>query len=271
VGFVAASDYARSAGTALAQGLFGGASNAGAGLAIGVVPQLDGWLDWRAPYWTALVLALAALPFLLLAPADLERPRRDGNLPPGVLSDRRLYRLGAMHAATFGLSLIAGNWVVTLLSRTSGYSDARAGAVGTFTLVAGLLTRPLGGVLLQWRPRDARRLIAGSLIAGALGVGALAAAAPVPLGVALPAALVVGLATGLPFAAVFTSGHRLRPDAPGAAIGMVNGIAILVILVGTPLVGLSFSLPGDGRIGFAILGTLGAAAVLALPRRSELG
>jgi MFS transporter, NNP family, nitrate/nitrite transporter len=270
VGFVAASDYARSAGTPLAQGIFGGASNAGAGAAIGAIPQLDGWLGWRAPYWTALVLAAAALPLLLLGRADRVRPQRDESLPRGILSDRRLYRLGAMHAATFGLSLIAGNWVVTLLSRTSDYSDERAGAVGTFTLVAGLLTRPFGGVVLQRGLADSRRLIAGSLVAGTAGTIGLAAPAPVPIWIAYPAAILVGLAAGLPFAAVFTSGQRLRPDAPGAAVGMVNALAILVILVGTPLAGLAFSLPGDGRIGFAAIAALWAAALLVLPSRREL-
>ena len=41
---------------------------------------------------------------------------------------------------------------------------------------------------------------------------------------------------------------------------------ILVIVVGTPLVGLTFSLPGDGRLGFVVLGGLAALAALATPR-----
>jgi dipeptidyl aminopeptidase/acylaminoacyl peptidase len=40
----------------------------------------------------------------------------------------------------------------------------------------------------------------------------------------------------------------LRRDAPAAAIGVVNGTATLVIVVGTPLLGLTFSLPGGGRL-----------------------
>ena len=61
----------------------------------------------------------------------------------------------------------------------------------------------------------------------------------------------------MPFASAFAGAQRLRPDAPGAAVALVNLAATLVILVGTPLVGLTFSLPGDGRVGFAIAaGTL---------------
>jgi hypothetical protein len=42
--------------------------------------------------------------------------------------------------------------------------------------------------------------------------------------------------------------------------------AALTILVGTPLVGLSFSLPGDGRLGFAVVAALWALAALCAPR-----
>jgi hypothetical protein len=46
----------------------------------------------------------------------------------------------------------------------------------------------------------------------------------------------------------------------------VNAWASLVIVVGAPLVGLTFSLPGDGRVGFVAIGILAALAALATPR-----
>jgi hypothetical protein len=58
---------------------------------------------------------------------------------------------------------------------------------------------------------------------------------------------------------------RVRPDAPGAAVGFVNMIAAVTILVGTPLLGLTFSLPGNGRIGFAAVAALCLATVLVRP------
>ena len=72
-----------------------------------------------------------------------------------------------------------------------------------------------------------------------------------PLGVSTLGALVLGLDAGLPFAVIFAAAQRLRPDAPGAAIGLVNGSPFSTILVGTPLAGLAFDLPGDGRLAFA--------------------
>jgi hypothetical protein len=63
---------------------------------------------------------------------------------------------------------------------------------------------------------------------------------------------------------VFAMSLRLRPDAPAAAVGFVNGCAVLVILVCTPLAGLTFGLPGDGRLAFLVIGLVWASALLAV-------
>ena len=57
---------------------------------------------------------------------------------------------------------------------------------------------------------------------------------------------------------IFAAAQRTRPDAPGAAIALVNACAVLTILVGTPLAGLAFELPSDGRLAFAVIAVLGA-------------
>jgi predicted MFS family arabinose efflux permease len=98
------------------------------------------------------------------------------------------------------------------------------------------------------------------------GLGAVVLALPLPLWALFVDAAIVGLAAGLPFAMAFTGAAQARPDAPGAAVGFINAWASLVIVAGSPLVGLTFSLPGDGRIGFVVLGILAALASLATPR-----
>src|SRR5438552_4523939 len=97
-----------------------------------------------------------------------------------------------------------------------------------------------------------RSAVAASLVAGALGTAALALATPA--GLAVVGAALIGLAAGIPFAPSFTGAALTRPDAPAAAVGFVNGAAAFVTLVGTPLVGLTFSAAGDGRLGFALVG-----------------
>jgi predicted MFS family arabinose efflux permease len=60
----------------------------------------------------------------------------------------------------------------------------------------------------------------------------------------------------------------MRPDAPGAAIALVNACAVLTILVGTPLAGLTFDLPGEGSLAFAAIAALCALSLVALRRAS---
>jgi hypothetical protein len=56
---------------------------------------------------------------------------------------------------------------------------------------------------------------------------------------------------------------------PAAAIGFINSCAILLIVLGAPLVDLTFGLPGHGRAGFVAITVLWALACLAL-RPSKL-
>lgn len=272
LGFIAGSAYVRAiGGSPAAQGLYGGVGLAGGGLALAIVPRVEDWLGWRAPFATSVVVALIGLALLGAARQDERHPRpaREEGLDTGVLRDRRLYRLAALYGASLGLSVIAGNWVVTLLDRNGGVGKGAAGAIGSLTLVLGVITRPLGGWILRNHPASVRGAVGASLAAAAVGTFLLAAAYP-PWLAALGAAL-VGIGAGIPFAPAFTGAAAMRPDSPAAAVGLVNGAASAVALVGTPLLGLSFALPGDGRIGFALVAVLWAVSLLALPSERELG
>ncbi len=268
-GFVAGIDLVRAGGGGpFWQGAYGGATMAGGGLALMIVPQLDGPLGWQAPYWTGLALAVAAA-----APVFATRPARNDRHPgarealrESVLTDRRLWPLGAVQIATFGLSVVAGNWIVTLFER-EGHARGAAALAGGLVLFAGIVTRPAGGLLVRRNPDLAWRLVASSLVAGAVGILVLAAGPPLWVGAL--AALVVGLAAGFPFAPVFDATMQLRPDAPAAAVGFVNGCAVLAILTFTPLAGLTFGLPGDGRLGFLAIGLLWASALLVVGRAAR--
>jgi MFS family permease len=260
---VGGSDYIRArGGTPFLQGVYGAGSVLAPGIAVAVIPQLESWQGWRAAYVSAIVVAGASTLLLALAPPAPRTTRHAGDRRVGSLfRDARLYRFGAIHAMSFGFSVVVGNWAVTLLEH-HGHSKNVAAVTGSLTLVLGFFTRILGGSLL--RRSDAPRWVALSLVLG--GLGAVLVALPLPLALLVAAGVVVGLAAGIPFAAAFTGAALARPEAPGAAVGFVNGMASLVIVAGTPLVGLSFSLPGDGRIGFIVLGVLAALAALATPR-----
>lgn len=68
---------------------------------------------------------------------------------------------------------------------------------------------------------------------------------------------------GIPFAPALVRAHAARPDAPAAATGFINLTAVVVILAATPLLGAAFSLPDDGRLGFAVVDLLWALSALA--------
>jgi MFS family permease len=276
LGFIASIDYVRALGdgSTLGEGLVGGASIGGAGLALAAVPQLEPAFGWRAPYTTGLAAALVALVVLLAlwerAPGRVGRAGHgESALVLGSLwRDARLYRLAAMHMASMGLSVVVGVWVVTLLVRYEGYGQRTAGIVGSLTLLLALVSRPLAAALARARPDATRVTIAASLLVGAAGTAVLATAPPLLL--AVPAAAAVGVASGIPFGPVMRAAAAARPEAPATAVGMTNMLANLLAFVATPLVGLSFSLPGGGRLAFAIIAALWALALLALPPRRLL-
>lgn len=255
-GFVAGLDLVRAGGGGSAlQGVYGGATMAGGGLALMVVPSLTDATSWRAAYWSAALLALAAA-VPTLAASGLPRAGHAGRW---VLPDRALLSIGSVQAATFGLAVVAGNWAVPLLER-QGASSAAAGLVGGLVLSIGILTRPAGGLLAS--RVGARRHVALALVGTSAGAALLSLDSS--FAVAIVGALILGLAAGLPFAVVFAAAQRVRPDAPVGAASVVNACGVLTILVGTPLAGLTFELASDGRLAFAAIAALSALALLAL-------
>ena len=268
LGFVAGIDYVRSqGGSPFAQGLYGGIALGGGGIALAVVPQVEDVLSWRAPFVTAIAVALLAAILLAAGPSDAEgsrpQPHATARDMPGVFRDHRLYRICLLYMASFGLSVVLANWIVPLLTRAGGSSEQIAGLVGSLILIGGIVSRPLGGTLLRRYPDRTAAILAASFALSAVGTALVAILGPTWL--SLLGTLLLGLAAGIPFAASFAAAAGLRPDAPAVATGMVNMSANLVIVACTPLLGLSFRLPGDGQLGFAAVVLLWLAALAALP------
>ncbi|MGH2859482.1 MAG: MFS transporter [Solirubrobacteraceae bacterium] len=267
VGFVTGAVLVQSAAadhSTLAQGLYGGLSLSGGGLALAIVPQLTGWLDWRAPYVSAIAVALIGLAGPALAGAPARHPAAAGVSLRALLADPRLTVLGIVSASSFGLSVIIGNWVVALVEHTAGASAGAAGAIAALTLLVGIVGRPLGGALAHGHLRRTRAILVCAALLGALGAALLAVtSATVP---AIVGAGAIGLAGGLPFGTAMSGAARTHPEAPGVAVSVMNLYPVVTIVAGAPLVGLAFALPGSGRAGFVIVAALWlASAVAAAP------
>ncbi|HEY5661289.1 MAG TPA: MFS transporter [Gaiellaceae bacterium] len=269
IGFIAGSDYVRATvGTTTAQGLYGAAGVGGGGIALVFVPLTTSVFDWRAPYATALIAACLVLACLPFAPRDRRKGevRRSASTPLlDIVRDRRLQPLAIAHTSSFAFSVIIGNWTVSLL-QDDGYGRRLGGAVAALTLLGGFVTRPLGGRAFQRDPKRAAPAVAASMLAGSAGTVLLLL--DVPLGWRILGAAGLGLAAGIPFAVAFSGAQAIRRDHPAAAIGFLNTCATLVIAVGTPLVGATFSLPSDGRVGFAAVAILwGLSSVAVRPSK----
>ncbi len=260
--YVAVVAWLRGAG-AQAQGLIGGACLAGAGLAVAVVPRLEGPLGWRAPFVPELVLAGAAAALALLAPPATRRaPERRVPLA-GLLAQPTVWRYGAMASFSFGASFAAGAWIVPLVTQGDGFSAGAGAAVGSLILFGGIVTRPLGGALVRRRPEAARVIMAGSIVAGAAAV--LVLAADLGAAASTAAALAVGLAAGLPYGATTAGAMAAFPDEPGEAVAVTIAMSIYFGVAVVFLLGLAFS-AGEGPLGFAILAAGLLALLPAVPR-----
>ena len=263
--FIGGSDFVRaSGGSPFAQGLYGGLATAGGGVALAVVPAVEPSLGWRAPYVTAIGVATIAATMLLTAPRPAHRPRAASDRTPtlALARDGRLLRLAVVFAASFGLSVVIANWVVTLLEREAALSSEAAGAIGALTLVLGVLSRPLGGYVLDRHPSRTRGAIVLAALVGALGALSLTAGSPA---LAVAGAVAVGLAAGLSFAPAFTGAAALYPRSPATAIGFVNGFGAFAILAATALVGVAFA-AGAGVWSFVVLAALWAASAVLTPK-----
>ncbi len=269
-GFVCGSAYVqRSGGGALHQGIYGGVSLAAGGSAVAIVPALTGSLDWRAPFLFAAIAGAATLPLVFAGTAvrpAAGHPRERSAYE--LIRDPRLVRFALVHSASFGLGIILSNWVVNVLSGEGGYSESGAGLIGAMILVLGIFSRPGGGLFVHLRPQRARALLIAVLSAGAVGSVLLGLAPALPL--ALLATLFIGFSSGAPFGTLVAGIGRVFPDSPGAAFGAMNTYALALIIVGTPLVGLTLSLPGHGLIGFAACGAFCVIAGLFLPPQKLL-
>jgi MFS family permease len=266
LGFLSGAIYAQSGAgqaQAMAGGIYGGVSLGAGGLALVIVPQLVSPLGWRAPYASAAVVAALTIPLVATGPPTSGHGGHTrGPRLTTLMADPQLLRLGLISSVSFGFSVILGAWVVTLLERHDGLGAGPAGAIGSLILLLGIVGRPAGGILVRARPHLTRPMLITSFLAGTLGTVGLFLAPGAGLDAA--AAALIGVAAGLPFGVTISGATRARPQAAGAAVGAMNIYPVLTIVCGAPLVGLTFSLTGRGRLGFAVIAALWSAAILVL-------
>jgi nitrate/nitrite transporter NarK len=253
----------------IAQGCFGGSVVLGSGFVIFAIPQLSGAFGWRGAFLACTAVAVAA-GILWVADARLGSTWAPHLVKPAgslaeMLRSRQLWRLGVVQMASFGLVIVVGSWIATLLKTGFQMPIKTAGLMGSLVLLLGILTRPLGGWLVH-------RMKTATLLRAALLLNAAACAA-LAWGqwtwLTLVAIVALGVGCGLPYAGVFGRAAALFPGRAGAAMGLVNMIGIVMILIGAPVVGYLADWTGQFRTSFLALGGFSLAAASAVRSRDK--
>lgn len=199
------------------------------------LPTLAVWLDWRAAFLAAPVIAvlvLVALPRRLptaspptaspepIAPMVSASP--PSATPGATAGDPAARRALVRFAIGVGLGAGAATAAATFLVPASTARGLSTGAAGLLLVVASLASIGARIGLGRWSDREsAQPTRAVAVLCAVGGAGAAVLAAPVPAAVAAAAAVVLLGAgwgwTGLAFLAAV----RARPDAPAVAAGTV--------------------------------------------------
>ena len=244
----------------LAQGMYGGSILLGSGFVIFAVPILFTAFGWQSAFFASAGLAAAA--GILWSAAPKPAPLKHSAAPLGaMLSNPQLWLLGFSQMASFGLVVAVGVWVTAYLSQSFDLPLPRAGRVGSLVLLMGILTRPLGGVVVA--RLGARRTLQISLAFNAAACFLFGAGGG-SFAMAAAGVLLLGLGCGLPYAAVFNRAAALYPARAGAAMGLVNMLGIVMILAAPPLIGQMVEWSGNFRSSFLALGLFTMLAWIAV-------
>lgn len=249
-----------------AQGVYGGSILLGSGFVIYGVPQLLAAVGWHKVFFvTGGMAALLAVLWHYYAPdtpTHITSPKINW---ANVIGSRNIWLLSMAQLGSFGAIIAAGVWVNTLLIKTVHLPPKTAGMVGSIVLLLGIISRPLGGLILGHKLLAPKPLLA--LACGGLALGFIWMGLSSTMGVAVLAIFFTGMMAGLPFAGIFNSARDNCPATPGVAMGFVNTWGAFGVMVLPPIIGRLVDVTGTFVSGFFVLGAaalLGCLCCLAL-------
>ena len=237
----------------LSQGYFGASVLLGSGFVIFIIPQIAGiFKRWPPAFFaTATVAVMVLIAWLFFAPKPPVKEHPHSSLLK-MLAHSQLWLLGLVQMASFGLVIVIGSWITTMLKENFSFTNKLLiSFIASLVLLLGIFTRPLGGRLVT--QIGVRKLLIISLLLNVTGCFMLAAFTHF-LVADIIAIVLLGVGCGLPYAALFNRAGSIFPGRAGAAMGLVNMMGIVFILAGAPLVGKIADWTGNFSSAFISLG-----------------
>lgn len=235
------------------QGYYGASVLLGSGFVIFAVPQIARFYDNWSPAFilTSAVAFTTLLIVLFFAPKPFAKEHPHSSLLT-MLSNGQLYLLGLVQMASFGLVIVIGSWITEMLKENFSFDNKIIiPFIASLVLLLGIFTRPWGGKLVS--QIGVRKLLVISLLLNTAGCFILAFFTTY-LYIAIFAIILLGIGCGLPYAGLFNRAAELFPGRAGAAMGLVNMLGIIFILVAAPLVGKIADWTGNFSSAFISLG-----------------
>ncbi|SPJ16162.1 conserved membrane hypothetical protein [Syntrophobacter sp. SbD2] len=244
-----------------AQGIYGGSILLGSGFVIYGVPQLLAAVGWHGVFFvTGGMAGVFALLWHFLAP-DTPRHTTSPKINwTNVLANPNIWLLSWAQLGSFGVIIAAGVWVNTLLIKSIHLDPKTAGMVGSAVLLLGIISRPLGGLILGRNILSTRSLLVSACAGLALGFAWMGLSTTVCM--AATAIFFTGIMAGLPFAGIFNGARDNCPATPGVAMGFVNTWGAAGVMILPPVIGRLVDITGTFVSGFYVLA--GAALVASL-------
>ena len=235
------------------QGYYGASVLLGSGFVIFAVPQIARSYDNWAPAFisTSAVALLTLITVLFFAPKPFAKEHPHSSISV-MLSNGQLYLLGLIQMASFGLVIVIGSWITEMLKENFTFENKLViPFIASLVLLLGIFTRPWGGKLVT--QIGVRKLLVTSLLLNTLGCFILAFIND-NLFINIFAIILLGIGCGLPYAGLFNRAASLFPGRAGAAMGLVNMLGIVFILIAAPLVGKITDFTGNFSSAFLSLG-----------------
>jgi predicted MFS family arabinose efflux permease len=249
--------YYRDRGRGVAIGLYNGAFNLGAGVAVFLTSLVASAIGWRESLLLGGALMGAITLENLWVLPHLDEPRLTRaevrSRTRGILRNRDLWALGLAFLGFWVAEFALAQYYVPWAEGPLGLSPLVAGGMDAVLVMSSVLGGPIGGYLTERLRRPLRAIVLSAVI-----TAAAAAALPfAPVYALWALAAIYGLFTGVVFAGFYLMATWLpevSPERVPLALGLMNGIQVtsgsaIVLVVGLGVFG-----PGEFALGFLLLG-----------------